>query len=429
MTGPRWSSSLWPPRSSSTTRPRVWGNWSSMVERYLPYTLLAVSMVLSLSHGGQSWSHRWATLGLSAAAAAWLLATFTLIPKRLRDNGYLSLLSFTGLLVFVSVLVTRDKLFVIFMIITLFHALALRPVAVALLGLATASLLLNTLPSGGVRETLSANPWLTFTIIVIQTGAIGGGSLATARVFQQNDERRRTLEDLAAAHEENADLHRQLLAQSREAGMLDERQRLSQEIHDTLAQGFIGIITQLEAAGQARENRDEHNRHLAAATALARENLAEARRSMHALRPEPLDTASLPDALADVAGRWAERTGVAVECTATGNPGRLHPEIEATLLRVTQEALSNVAKHARARRVGVTLSYMEDQVTLDVRDDGCGFAPEALPTGGDTIGGLGLPGMRHRVQRLGGTLNIESEPEGGTAVSSNVPAVPAGARA
>jgi signal transduction histidine kinase len=146
------------------------------------------------------------------------------------------------------------------------------------------------------------------------------------------------------------------------------------------------------------------------------------------LRPEQLDSANLPPALNEVANRWAERAGVSVECATTGNPSEPHPEIEATLLRVTREALSNVAKHARAHRVGVTLSYMEDQVPLDVRDDGDGFDAEALPTGGDAIGGFGLPGMRHRVQRLGGTLNIESEPEGGIAVSANVPAVPAGAR-
>lgn len=88
--------------------------------------------------------------------------------------------------------------------------------------------------------------------------------------------------------------------------------------------------------------------------ALARENLAEARRSVHALRPEPLDSAQLSEALRAVASRWAERTGVPVEFTETGTIRPLHPEIEATLLRVTRESLSNVAKHADADRVGLT---------------------------------------------------------------------------
>jgi signal transduction histidine kinase len=103
--------------------------------------------------------------------------------------------------------------------------------------------------------------------------------------------------------------------------------------------------------------------------------------------------------------------------TATGVPRPLHPEIESTVLRVTQEALSNVDKHAAAGRVGLTLSYMDDEVTLDVRDDGVGFVPAPGP-------GFGLPGMRRRVQRLAGTLHVESEPGGGTAISAALPAVP-----
>lgn len=97
-----------------------------------------------------------------------------------------------------------------------------------------------------------------------------------------------------------------------------------------------------------------------------------------------------------------------------------------TLLRATQEALANVAKHARASRVGLTLSYMEDLVTLDVRDDGVGFEPDARRATGGADGGFGLAGMRQRVQRLAGRLVIESEPGGGTAISASVPAIPAG---
>ncbi|MFD4194868.1 sensor histidine kinase [Amycolatopsis thermoflava] len=138
---------------------------------------------------------------------------------------------------------------------------------------------------------------------------------------------------------------------------------------------------------------------------------------MRALRPGPLDEARLPDALKAVAERWAQRSEVAIEFTATGTARPMHPEIEATLLRVAQEALSNVAKHAGARRVGLTLSYMEDQVTLDVRDDGSGFDPARR---GD---GFGLPGMLQRVQRLAGTLAVESEPGAGTAISASLPAI------
>jgi signal transduction histidine kinase len=106
----------------------------------------------------------------------------------------------------------------------------------------------------------------------------------------------------------------------------------------------------------------------------------------------------------------------------------MHADVEITLLRTAQEALTNVAKHAKAGRVGLTLSYMADLVTLDVRDDGVGFDPLARRGNGAATGGFGLAGMRQRVQRLAGRLEIESEPGGGTAISASVPAIPAGGR-
>ena len=113
-----------------------------------------------------------------------------------------------------------------------------------------------------------------------------------------------------------------------------------------------------------------------------------------------------------------------VSFTTTGTPRTVHPEVEVTLLRAAQEALANVARHAGASRVGLTLSYMEDLVTLDVRDDGAGFDP-AVRRETSEKGGFGLAAMRERVQRLAGTLAVESEPGGGTAISACVPKVAA----
>ena len=147
---------------------------------------------------------------------------------------------------------------------------------------------------------------------------------------------------------------------------------MAREIHDTLAQGLTGIITQLEAAQQTGIEA-ERDRRIGNATRLARDSLAEARRSVQALRPQALEDSKLPDALAAEAARWTATSGVTAEVAATGDPRPLHPEVEVTLLRVAQEALANVAKHAGASHAWVTLSYMEDVVTLDVRDDGAGF--------------------------------------------------------
>ena len=210
-------------------------------------------------------------------------------------------------------------------------------------------------------------------IIVIQTLAIGGGALLGERMAEQSEQRRLAVARLETALEENAGLHAQLLTQAREAGVLDERQRMAGEIHDTIAQGLTGIVTQLEAAEQARDRPEDWQRHVRNAIGLARESLSEARRSVEGSRPEHLETARLPDALAEVARQWSELNGVPVEVTTTGDVQPLHPEVEVALLRTAQEALANVAKHANATRAGLTLSYMGDVVTLDVRDDGVGL--------------------------------------------------------
>ncbi|HSK95534.1 MAG TPA: sensor histidine kinase, partial [Euzebyales bacterium] len=257
----------------------------------------------------------------------------------------------------------------------------------------------------------------------------GGGLLIGPRMTDLSETRRQMVTDLETALRENAGLHAQLVTQAREAGVLDERQRLAREIHDTLAQGLTGIITQLEAASRATERPAERDRHIDTATRLARESLTEARRSVRALHPEPLDNARLPEALAVVGERRSTVNGVHAQVTTTGTTRPLHPAVEVTLLRVAQEALANVARHAAASRAVVTLSYMDDVVTLDVRDDGVGFAPDATRTNGDqpVVSGYGLTAMRQRIDQFAGTFHVESEPGAGTSVSVSVPALPPGA--
>jgi signal transduction histidine kinase len=132
-----------------------------------------------------------------------------------------------------------------------------------------------------------------------------------------------------------------------------------------------------------------------------------------------LESARLPDAIRILAAQWRERSGVRAVVTLTGSAQPLHPEVETTLLRVAQEALTNAAKHAHATRAGVTLSYMGDLVSIDVRDDGSGFdtarvAPDS---------GFGLISMRERGARVDGSFAIESAPGAGTAVSATLPAL------
>lgn len=227
---------------------------------------------------------------------------------------------------------------------------------------------------------------------------------------------------------ENLRLVEEARRTGRQAGVLRERQRMAREIHDTLAQGFTSIVMNLEAAeGAIPPGSVRAQHHLSQARLTARESLAEARRLVWALRPELLEEASLPDALGELTRRWSQESGISATFATTGTPRPLLPEIEATLLRVAQEALSNVRKHARgAGRAALTLSYMGDTVALDARDDGAGFDParEVEKVRDRYSGGFGLRGMRERVEGVGGTLSIESAPSEGSALVAELPAVP-----
>jgi len=228
---------------------------------------------------------------------------------------------------------------------------------------------------------------------------------------------------LVVQGQERARLQASLASAERKTGMLEERQRLAREIHDTLAQGFAGIVVHLERAEQIDPLLQSPAKpHLDLARSVAREGLEEARRMLAALRPEILTQRALPEALSRVCENWSRRTGVAANLSITGAPAPMHPDIELTVLRGVQEALANVARHAAARTAAVTLSYMEDVLVLDVQDDGQGFTPSG--TGGN---GFGLTGMRERAESLQGSVSIESLPGEGTTVSMTLPVLrPAG---
>ena len=252
------------------------------------------------------------------------------------------------------------------------------------------------------------------TVSVLGSTAL---SLLVAVVFftvaRESEMRREALDALAATRAELAET-------SRRAGVLEERQRLARELHDTVAQGFTSIVTHLEAADQALDAESPTTHlHLDTARQTARDGLTEVRRTVAALRPDLLEGASLGQALERTARRWSAEHGLAAELRTTGDPVALHPDTETALLRTAQEALTNVARHAGATRAVVTLSYLGDTVTLDVDDDGAGFAAEPAPR---AEGGFGLPGMRERIAAVGGRLDVESAPGEGTTVAATVPA-------
>jgi signal transduction histidine kinase len=393
--------------------------WERRYERafaWIPYLTLVIGCVLS-QFRSQPWSERSVTVGIVLLAGIWTWAVTAGAGPSFRTRQTRIRVYFVGFLGLASWLIVRDPLFFVYAITGFFHAYLLRPWPVSFAGVGATSIVVNSLI---LLDGPTPEAWtIFFIVVVIQTLAIGFGVLGGEKMTDISEQRRVALAELEAAQEENAGLHAQLVTQAREAGVLDERQRMAREIHDTIAQGLTGVITQLEAAMNAEDRPADLHRHLDAAAQLARESLTEARRSVEAVQPTPLETSRLPEALTDVATRWSNVNGVPARVTTTGTKRPLRPEVEVALLRAAQESLNNVAKHAAASHAGVTLSFMDDVVTLDVRDDGVGFVTDA--NGGTGPGGYGLIAMRQRAEQLDGTMGVESQPGGGTVVSVTIP--------
>lgn len=401
----------------ATVAERRTGDWDRWYEKLLvlvPWLLLAPAAVISQLPAGDT-AERAVTLGLVVLAAGWVYLCHTRAPAARRARTLPMLVYFAGLVVLFVALMSRDVIFVLFAITGFFHAYQLRPLWLGVAGVFATSVVVNTMTMG-FPPTDAAATGVYVGVIAIQTAAISAGLVFGQKGMEQQRQREQMVARLEAALEENAGLHAQLLTQAREAGALDERQRMAREIHDTLAQALAGIVTQVQAAQRVWHSPDAARPYLDRALDLARESLAEARRSVQALGPQALDDAQLPEALGTMAREWAQGTDVGLQVDVTGEPVPLSPAIEVALFRVAKEALTNVAKHAGATRVGMTLSYLGDVVLLDVRDDGKGMNGR----GGH---GFGLRSMRQRVRSVGGTMEIESAPGEGTAVSVSVPAI------
>lgn len=208
-----------------------------------------------------------------------------------------------------------------------------------------------------------------------------------------------------------------LSQQSRESAVLAERNRMARDIHDTLAQGFTGVIVQLEAAEDAtlRGLGGEADRHIRRAIDLARDSLKEARRSVGALRPTALETGTLCNVLPEMLERMIAGTGLGLDFAISGTPFVLPAEWENDLLRIGQEVLTNVLRHARASRFQALLAFAPDSVRLELHDDGIGFDPTTRKDG------FGLRGMHERASNMGGALTIRSKPGDGTRIAIAVP--------
>src|SRR5690625_541205 len=400
----------------------------------LPYLLLVATLPVALAAAssiGNSRTDVTIQLTLSAATMAWIWWWTTAHPHWRTDERKMAV--YYGVRTAIAFVLTWiNPFFAFFAWVGYVDALEFFPPRRAWLAIAaTASIVAGSQIGGLPPEGVQA--WAGYAAIFL----VNFGLVCALSYFEQHRERdnlrrreviaelEHTNAQLESALSENAGLQAQLVIQAREAGTNEERQRLAREIHDTIAQSFTGIVTQLEAAAESPTSADA-GEHVRRAAQLARAGLNDARRSVRNLNPTELENAVLSEALKSLADSWTRWWNIPTEVTVTGTVEPLHDEIEATLLRVAQEALANVAKHANATRVGVTLSYMGDDVFLDIRDDGLGFDPGSNGAREDSHG-YGLAGMRQRIERIAGHLDIESELGRGTAVSAQAPSVVADA--
>ena len=208
-----------------------------------------------------------------------------------------------------------------------------------------------------------------------------------------------------------------LSAQNRESDLIAERNRVARDIHDTLAQGFTGVIAQLEAArgAIAQKKAVRVSDHIERAGELAREGLREARRSVQALRPLVLEEKPLATALRDLIERMTTGMAMKAEVTLQGQPRELPPEWETNLLRIGQEVLTNAIRHAEASKFDALLDFGADEVRFKFYDNGRGF------DSGKENGGYGIHGMMERVQGMGGEFLIQTGEGKGTAISIVLP--------
>lgn len=226
-----------------------------------------------------------------------------------------------------------------------------------------------------------------------------------------------TLADQLGIAIENARLYKE----TGQIAVMEERNRMAREIHDTLAQGFTGIILQLEAAEQALGASNDVLQHLNKARSLARGSLNEARRSVWDLRPKALEQLSLSEALRQEAGSFASSTNIKTRIDISEKTRTLPPEVETTILRICQEALNNIRKHARATEVRIALAFKEADVTLKVRDNGVGLKTGASKGAKGEHKGFGLISMQERARNVGGKFEVQSEKGKGTLIQVTIP--------
>jgi signal transduction histidine kinase len=398
----------------------------------LPYLLIGLAFVASMIPLDTSPSDRWVIAALVLALLGWHYWFVTRHPHWPERHLVPMAVYFVGLLTLALVLSGRAEPFALVVVGCFPMAFVALPGRWAYLGVAV---------TGPCAVLALTWPVLDVSLLAQAVGAsvlAGFVGWAIRRIEAEGIRRREAHAELvaltAALRSANADkdaLRTQLTRTAHEAGVAAERARLARDFHDTLAQGLAGIGSQLENADTLLPEHHPAGPRVRTALRLARTSLAEARRSVQALRPGPLSGDGLIGAIRQTVDLWSQEHALPVRLEVTGDVEPTDEAVQTALLRFTQEGLANIGRHARAAEATVTVSGMGDLVMIDIFDDGVGFEVAALEPG-DAGGGYGLTAARERLAAVHGRLSIESAPGAGTTVTATVPApvvVPAQAEA
>lgn len=387
----------------------------------LVLVLTGLGLVRALLDGASTWFAPLATLALLTCYAGGVVLSRGRGTERSMLNGpaWLGLLTVAWL---VTLLVSREFVWLAFSL-WLLASHFLRPLAAV--GYSAVVLVVVVAATRVAGEPLTvasvAGPMIGAVFAVVM-------SWAQYELVRIDRRRRDLVASLLAAQREAEALSAELAEASRTAGVVAERTRLSQDIHDSLAQSFSSIVLLARAvpAGAGEPQVRETLRRIEQAAA---DGLVESRRVVADLAPRRLGETGLVTALRGIVDAFSETTGTRATVRIDAAMRRLPTRTEVALLRSAQGALANVRDHSGADTVVVTLSDSGDVVQLDIVDDGRGFVPdpERLAAGAGldpstlSEGGYGLAAIGERLRELGGRLVIESAPGDGTAVSISLP--------
>src|SRR5699024_3088184 len=356
---------------------------------------------------------------LAAVTAAWYaagavrIAAHTPLTRFSGDRRAWTWLAGLVLLWVALIAVSGEFVWLAFLLAMLvWHMLPTRPAVAIDCGVAVAAVTAFAWHQGEILAGAVLGPAVGIASAAVMTEVY-------QRLRAQSEERRMLLDELVRTQEA-------LAARERAAGRLAERERLARDIHDTVGQSLSSVILLLRAAlaGTARSDAEEaHRTQLQTALDSTLAALGETRRLVRGLAPESIEKHGLRAALTDLA---ADNRSMGVRTTFTEHgPARaLTTAAEVALLRAAQEGVANARSHAGAASVAITLTYQDDEASVDVVDDGTGFDADAAPPARADGSGYGLAAMRTRIAEAGGTVVVESEPGSGTALRATVPTTP-----